>query len=279
VKRPENHIRVAVISGGSSGLGEKIAEAFLAAGYRVVITGRDALRLADGLNRIAAAVIGAEARISAIVCDATNQESVRDCFARIAAETGRIDVLVNCVGQSDRGQIESLASERLRELVDANVVSALLCSQAALPLLRQSRGVVVNIGSLSSKVGARYLGGYSAAKHALAGMTQQMRLEWLPMGVHVGSVNPGPIRRPDAGKRYAAAADDIPESAKLPAGGAKLRGLDPQRVAAAVLRCAERRQRDVILPGYLRIMVAIGHAFPAIGDWLLLRFTGGSNRD
>lgn len=279
VNRSEHHNRVAVISGGSTGLGEQIAAAFLADGYRVVITGRDAVRLTDAFNRIAVSVAGAEARISPMVCDATDQESVRDCFAKIATEMGRIDVLVNCVGRSDRGQIENLALDRLRELIDANVVSALLCSQAALPLLRQSRGAVVNIGSLSSKVGARYLGGYSAAKHALAGLTQQMRLEWLPMGIHVGLVNPGPIRRSDAGNRYSAAADDVPESAKLPAGGAKLRGLAPQRVAAAVLRCAKRRQKDVILPGYLRIMVAIGHAFPAFGDWLLLRFTGGGKRD
>jgi NAD(P)-dependent dehydrogenase (short-subunit alcohol dehydrogenase family) len=278
VNRSEYHNRVAVISGASSGLGESIAVAFLADGYRVVITGRDAARLTDAQNRIAMSVAGAETRISPIVCDATNQESVRDCFGKIAAEMGRLDVLVNCVGRSDRGQIENLALDRFRELIDANVVSTLLCSQAALPLLRQSRGVVVNIGSLSSKVGARYLGGYSAAKHALAGLTQQMRLEWLPMGVHVGLVNPGPIRRPDAGKRYSAAAGDLPESAKLPAGGAKLRGLDPQRVAAAVLRCAKRRQKDVIMPGYLRLMVAIGHAFPAVGDWLLLRFTGGDKR-
>lgn len=112
-------------------------------------------------------------------------------------------MLVNCVGISDRGLIEDLKSDRLQELLDQNVFTALLCCQAGLPLLKESRGVIVNIGSLASKVGARYIGGYAIAKHALAGLTQQMRLELKPVGVHVGLVSPGPIQREDAGRRIA----------------------------------------------------------------------------
>ena len=65
-------------------------------------------------------------------------------FAKLHADPGRIDVLINCVGQSDRGTIAALRPERLRELFDTNVTASLLCAQAALPLLKASRGTVTS---------------------------------------------------------------------------------------------------------------------------------------
>ncbi len=132
----------------------------------------------------------------------------------------------------------------------------------------------MNIGSLASKVGARYIGGYAIAKHALAGMTQQLRLELKPRGIHVGLVSPGPIRRDDAGQRYNKSMEEgLPTQASAPGGGTRLKGLAPERVADAVLRCIESRKPDIVLPGYLRLLIATGHAFPRLGDWLLLKFT------
>jgi NAD(P)-dependent dehydrogenase (short-subunit alcohol dehydrogenase family) len=264
---------LAVITGGSAGLGAAIVEAFLAEGFAVVIVGRDQLRLEQAFDKLALADKGSEGRACWLVADVCQRESVDRLFADVQLRFGRLDVLVNCVGTSDRGRVEDLSGHRVHELIETNVVSALLCSQAALPLLRQSGGVIVNIGSLAAKVGARYLGGYCLAKHALAGLTQQMRLEWRDYGVHVAMVNPGPIQRDDAGKRYASAPGDIPDSARLPAGGAKLKGIAPDVVAQAVVLVAKKRSVDKILPGYLRLLVAIGHAFPRLGDWILLKFT------
>jgi short-subunit dehydrogenase len=211
---------------------------------------------------------------STIVADLTRRE---DCFRaaeQITESFGRLNVLVNCIGTSDRGLVRELSAERLHELMDLNVATTLQCTQAMLPLLEASRGSVVNIGSLAGKVGARYLGGYNAAKHALSGLTQQMRLEFRESGVHVGLVSPGPIRREDAGHRYAdRTGESLPGRASAPGGGAKVKGLDPERVARAVLNCAEHRRCDVVLPGHLRILIAVGHAWPPLGDWLLLKFT------
>ncbi|MFG0262890.1 MAG: SDR family NAD(P)-dependent oxidoreductase, partial [Novipirellula sp. JB048] len=144
----------------------------------------------------------------------------------------------------------------------------------AIPELQQRHGVIINIGSLASKVGARYLGGYAIAKHALAGLTQQMRLELKPRGVHVGLVNPGPIRRDDAGSRYHQLMQgNVPAAAAQPGGGTKIKGLAPEIVARAVLSCVHRRRGDVVLPRYLRLLIAVGHLAPRLGDWLLLKFT------
>ena len=269
---PHDAQRVALITGGSAGLGLVIARTFLDRGYRVAIVGRSSDRL-----RAALAALGADDDHAAgLTANLLVPDDVQRVVDEVSTRFGRLDVLVNCVGESDRGLTQDLQRERLHELVDQNVTTALLCSQAALPLLEDSRGAIVNIGSLGAKVGARYIGGYATAKHALAGMSQQMRLELREKGVHVGLVNPGPIRRDDAGQRYKDQAEGLPEQASKPGAGTRVKGLPPERVAAAVLRCAEKRKPDIVLPGYLRILIAVGHAFPRLGDWLLLKFTSSS---
>ena len=259
---------VALITGGSAGLGLEIARTFLHDGYRVMIVGRNE----DRLNAAIASL--ANEHVKSVRANLSSAAHATQLIDQVVAEFGRLDVLVNCVGASDRGKIESLTPERLDELIMLNVRTALLCSQAALPQLESSQGAIVNIGSLAAKVGARYIGGYATAKHALAGMTQQMRLELRERGVHVGLVNPGPIRRDDAGQRYQQqVGDDLPEQAAKPGGGTRVKGLDPKRVARAVLVCAKKRKPDIVLPGHLRILIAVGHAFPRLGDWLLIKFT------
>ena len=273
LKKNGSQTPVAVVTGGSAGLGIEIVSALLVADFDVAIIGRGDDRLKLAQAQLEAFIGSSGRRVKLILADVSRKESVDRLFAELRADWGRLDVLVNCVGMSDRGRVEDLTGQRVTELIDANVLSALFCSQAALPMLRDSQGVVVNIGSLAAKVGARYLGGYSLAKHALAGLSQQMRLEWREYGVHVALINPGPIQRDDAGRRYAETGSNLPDSARLPAGGAKLKGLPPQKVAQAVIRVVRTRSPDVILPAYLRLLVAIGHALPRLGDWLLLKFT------
>ncbi len=261
---------VALITGGSAGLGVHVAARFLEDGYRVILVGRDEDRLRAAVDHLATSAD----KVMAEPCDLAKSAQVDALFEKLGDNPGRLDVLVNCVGSSDRGLIETLSPEKLNDLIQQNVVTALLCSQAALPMLEASGGVIVNVGSLASKVGARYIGGYAIAKHALAGMTQQMRLELKPRGVHVGLLNPGPIRRDDAGRRYDTSADpSLPAQAAKPGGGTNIKGLPPERVADEVMKMVRRRTPDVVLPRYLRVLIAIGHASPRLGDWLLLRLT------
>lgn len=269
---------LAIVSGGSSGLGLAVARTLLDNGYRVIIFGRDAQRLRQAESTLADAA-ARPGTLRTVTVDVTDAVAVGDCFEQLTAEQERLELLVNCVGRSDRGRTESLTPERLLDLVNDNVVSALLCSQAALPLLRRSRGVVVNVGSLASRIGARYLGGYPAAKHALAGLTQQMRLEWREYGVQVALLCPGPIRREDGGRRYQDRADQLPEAAKQPAGGANLAGLPPQRVAHEVLRIARRKRIETVLPRRVRLLITIATVLPRLGDWLVLKFTRGTPED
>ena len=266
---------VVLITGGSSGLGLAIAKAFVRNGFHVVIVARTAERLETAAEQVQAEA-SPRGSVSTKIADMSRGDDVAQLFDGVKAEFDGLDVLVNCVGTSDRGLIENLSADRLRELIDQNVTTALRCTQAALPMLEERSGVIVNIGSLAGKVGARYIGGYSAAKHALAGMTQQMRLELKSRGVHVALVNPGPIRRSDEGMRYESRMDGtLPEQASSPGAGTRVKGLEPEVVAKAVFRAVMRRKPDVILPSHLRLLIAVGHLFPRLGDWLLLKFTSG----
>ncbi|WP_442507876.1 SDR family NAD(P)-dependent oxidoreductase [Novipirellula sp. SH528] len=262
---------VVLVTGGSGGLGLVIARTFLGAGYRVVIAGRDTTRLETAKTSLAH-----NRHVATACCDVTEKQGAEHAVQTAVSQFSRLDVLVNCVGTSDRGLAENLTLERLDELIRQNVHTALLCSVAAIPQLEIREGVIINIGSLASKVGARYLGGYVTAKHALAGLTQQMRLELKPRGIHVGLVNPGPIRREDAGARYQSRVEEdknVPAAAAKPGGGTKIKGLAPESVATAVLNCVRYRRPDMVLPRYLRLLIAVGHISPRLGDWLLLKFT------
>ncbi len=275
------NVKVAIVLGASSGLGLAIARVLWESGYAVIASARNAQRLQEAVSQLSiipqgpAPQAGSIDRLQTWACDAVSPDSVQQLIEHVKVQFGKLDVLVNCVGQSDRGNVAELTPQRLHELLDLNVVSALLSSQAALPLLTESKGVIVNVGSLAARVGARRLGGYPAAKHALAGLTQQMRLEWLPLGVHVAMVNPGPIMRQDSGNRYAEAvkARGLPATAARPGGGTSVKGLSSDWLAKQILQVIQQRQPDRIFPGKLRLLIALGHLWPALGDWLLLRKT------
>lgn len=264
-------VPVAVVTGGSAGLGFEIALHFAKNGYHLVLVGRNEERLKTAHAKIK---LASHHPVQYYICDVTIQSEVQQLFKHIESDCNRLDVLLNCVGKSDRGLLQDLSAESLSSLIDANLLSALYCTQQSLQLLEQSHGVIVNIGSLASKVGARFIGGYSIAKHGLAGMTQQFRLELKERGIHVCLLSPGPIRRTDEGQRYEdRMSENLPEQARRPGGGTRVKGLSSSVVAAVALEMVRKRQPDRVLPGYLRLLIGVGHLWPRLGDWLLLKFT------
>lgn len=262
--------KVVLVTGGSAGLGLHLVAAFAAAGARVIAVARDERKMAEALASLAPEI---RSRVDGKAADVTNPASVDQLFATIAREHGRLDVLVNNVGVSARRALNDTSPEEFQRLWEINFLSIVRCVLAARELLEQSRGQVVNIGSLASKSAAPYLGAYPATKSALGAYSQQLRYEWAEAGIHVLLVCPGPIRRDDAGQRYAAEAANLPESVKRPGGGVRLRGLDPQWLAHRIVHACERRESELVVPFKARLLFAIQQLAPRFGDWLLRKFT------
>jgi short-subunit dehydrogenase len=261
--------KVALVTGGSKGLGLAIARALVAAGAHVVLTARNQ----EHLSAAAASLATSDRTCAWLPADLTQPEQVELLLAETLQKHQRLDLLVNCAGRSARGEVAATSAEQFRELLEVNFLSAVRVTKAALPHLLQVRGHVVHIGSLASKVSSRYLGAYPASKFPLAAYAQQLRLEFAAAGLHVLLVCPGPIRRHDAGNRYDKQARHLPPQASRPGGGVKLPGIDPDWLAGRILNACQRRQLELVVPARARLLFAIAQLWPGLGDWIVTRMT------
>ncbi|MFW6125338.1 MAG: SDR family NAD(P)-dependent oxidoreductase [Pirellulales bacterium] len=259
--------RVALVTGGSSGLGRVIAETLARAGARVVLVGLEPEAVATTADEMTAA--GAD--VLGLSADVTRQDDVDRIVAEAVARFGRLDALINNAGRSMRGKLIDTTPEQFRSMLELNVIGVVRCTRAAVPHLLQRRGHVVNIGSLASKAAARYVGAYPASKHAVAAYSQQLRLELGPAGLHTLLVCPGPLARQGDRLYRLEGEEGVPEEARGPGAGVKVRRIDPRRLAERILRACERRRPELVVPARARLLFALGQLWPGLGDWLVLR--------
>lgn len=269
--RPSWDGKVALITGGSAGLGLALARVLASAGSHLVLAARGTQRLEQAANSLR----GQGAQVLTVPCDIRRDDDVQRLIEAAVDRFGRLDVLVNNAGHSARGQALKTTPEDFLRLLETNFLAAVRCTQAAAPHLIASRGHVVNIGSLAAKVASPHLGAYPASKFPLAAFSQQLRFELGPLGVHVLLVCPGPIAREDAGNRYDSSAGDLPESARRPGGGVKLKGIPPERLAQRILEACQRRRPELVMPGRARLLFALAQLWPSLGDWIIARMTRG----
>ncbi len=261
--------KVVLVTGGSSGLGRIIANAYAAAGAKLIVVGLEAeavRQTADELAEAGTDVLGIAANI-------TQQDEVDAMIEQAVGRFGRLDVLVNNAGRSMRGTILHTTPEQFRDLMELNLIALVRCTLAAMPHLLKQRGHVVNIGSLAAKSASRWVGAYPATKHAVAAYSQQLRLELGPEGLHVLLVCPGPIARSGDRLYPLEGIEDVPERARRPGAGVKVRAIPPEKLAQAILKACERRQPELVIPGKARLLFAISQLWPNLGDWLVLRNT------
>jgi short-subunit dehydrogenase len=262
------HDKVVVVTGGSAGLGLVLSQSFAAAGCQVIMAARGKEQGQQAVETISPG----KARF--VATDVTDSTSVNQLVEEVIQQEGRIDVWVNNAGRSSRGLAQETSIEEFEQLLQLNFIALARCSQAAIPHLIKSRGHLVNIGSLSSKTASPYMGGYATSKYPVAAYSQQLRLEHSPRSLHVLLVAPGPIRRQDSNPRYQDQVQNLPDSAGKPGGGVKLKGICPQRLSTKILKACQRRQPELVVPGYSRFLFALAQLCPRWGDWIVRKMTG-----
>lgn len=168
---------VILVTGASQGIGFAIAEGFAKAGYRVI-----------GVSR---SLPKASYSFKAQTMDVTKVEEIQTLFARIQQRYQRLDVLINNAGFGIAGPLEETPMEEAKRVFDVNVFGMLQVSQHAIPLLKKTKGMIINIGSVASDFSLPFQTIYSMSKASVASFTEGLRNELRPFGIRVVNVKPG----------------------------------------------------------------------------------------
>ncbi|HKD78428.1 MAG TPA: SDR family oxidoreductase [Candidatus Angelobacter sp.] len=177
--------KIAIVTGGGSGIGKAIAAAFVREGARVVINGRD-------LNKLRAAADEMGRNCWTYTADVSNGDTVRKLTAATIEKFKRIDILVNNAGVLLPGTAEQLSEEDFDQTFAVNVRGLWLLSRAVVPQMRAGGGgSIINIGSVLSSVGARNRVAYAASKGAVLAMTRAMALDHAAENIRVNCICPG----------------------------------------------------------------------------------------
>jgi NAD(P)-dependent dehydrogenase (short-subunit alcohol dehydrogenase family) len=187
----DNLDRVAIVTGGGSGVGRASTLALLEAGWSVVIAGRRAERLDETV-----ALAGAAGdRVLAVVADVSDPESVAELFRKTVERFGRLDFLFNNAGRGAPGVLlEDLTVEQWKSVVDVNLTGPFLCTQEAFRIMKAQEpmgGRIVNNGSISADRPRPNSSPYTATKHALTGLTKATALDGRKYDIACGQIDIG----------------------------------------------------------------------------------------
>lgn len=213
--------KVALVTGGNSGIGLAVARRFAEEGARVFITGRREAQLAE-----AVALIGGQAE--AIQGDITRTDDLARLFDTLGTRAGRLDILVNSSGVSEPASLEETTEEHIDRTFNLNVRAMVLTVQHAVRLMGEG-GSIVLVGSVAGAIANPGYGSYSASKAAVRSYARTWNSELAPRGIRVNTLSPGPTNTP----MFDRASDEVRQTltARIPA---KRLG-HPEEVAAAAL--------------------------------------------
>jgi short-subunit dehydrogenase len=257
VKRGPNE--VIIVTGASSGIGAAAATALGRIGVWILLVGRRAAEL----ETVRASVIAAGGEAACCVADLRSAHDRESVIAAALAKTGRIDVLINCAGIGQRGALEIVPMDDIRECFEVNFFAVLEMIQRVVPVMRAQRsGRIINISSMSGRIARPFSAAYDATKHALEAVSDGLREELAPFGVRVIVVQPGYTRT-----GFTAAADERDPDA----------GIYEPFVQA--LRRRDWRRRFAVMPErvaatIVKAMRSISprprYAVPRFVSWMLL---------
>ena len=179
-----------LITGATDGLGRAMAVFLAANGYRIFAAGRNAEKRAS-LDRLA---LERKLQLETLDMDVSDDVSVSHAVGRVLDRAGHIDVLINNAGIAYVAVLEEIRLDDLRRQYETNVFGVVRMIQAALPGMRERRrGRIINMSSIAGKIASPLMGPYASSKFALEGLSDSLRLELSPFGIHVVLIEPGII--------------------------------------------------------------------------------------
>jgi NAD(P)-dependent dehydrogenase (short-subunit alcohol dehydrogenase family) len=249
--------RVAVVTGGSRGLGFLVAEELARAGCRVVICARDPRELALARDQLSP-----HTDVLAVTCDVSNPSDVERLLARAVTRFGRIDLLINNASIIQVGPLEATTLQEFQRALDINFWGTVHTTLAALPhMRRQGDGRIVNIASIGGKVAVPHLLPYDCAKFAVVGFSEGLRAEAARHGISVTTVVPGLMRtgsekfadfKTEGDARWFSAAARMP-----------LLTVSARSAARRIVAAARRRRGEVVIGLPAKLLRLVHDLFPA----------------
>jgi NAD(P)-dependent dehydrogenase (short-subunit alcohol dehydrogenase family) len=183
---------VALVTGGSRGLGLEIAQAFGGAGATIVITARRQQWLSEAEQLLKDQGIA----VYALICDVADISSVEQAVQQALSACGKIDILVNNAGLTWGAPAENMPLDRWHQVIEANITGTFLMSQAVgRHMLERKKGAIVNVASIAGLGGGQLnTVGYNASKAAVINLTRALAIEWAARGIRVNAVAPAMFR-------------------------------------------------------------------------------------
>lgn len=191
--------KIAIVTGGTKGIGRAIAESLVAAGARVAITARHEDEIAKAVAELNTkrnnAVVG-------YACDVREFEQVKSVFAKVVNDLGGVDILVNNAGIGLFGSVETMAVSDFRAVLETNVFGVFYCCREAIPLMKQrGGGYIFNISSLAGANAHPEMAAYNASKFGLNGFSEALMQEVRHDGIKVSYIMPGSVNTEFGGDR------------------------------------------------------------------------------
>jgi NAD(P)-dependent dehydrogenase (short-subunit alcohol dehydrogenase family) len=179
--------KIALVTGGGTGIGKAIAKAILAEGAKVIIIGRTKSKLKEAQTEMG---IG----IDIMVCDITDEIQVDKVYENIKDKYGKLDILINNAGTSFKEKAYELKYESWKKVIDVNLNGAFLCARGAMRLMvSQKSGRIINIGSISGQMSRALNAPYTASKFGIEGLTRAFALDGRDHGIAVSVIHPGNV--------------------------------------------------------------------------------------
>lgn len=248
--------RTVVITGGSQGVGRATALLFARKGWNVVVAARDPAKLQYVADDCAAAA-GRQGASLAVPCDVTDERQVKNLVTTAMARYQDVDCVISNAGVMARGPFLQVPAAEANRLMQTNYLGAYIVAQAFIPFLikeaQRKQGVdrpsLIMVNSFGGKVPMKSMSAFTASKYALMGLTEAIRAELEPLGIHVGQVHPGVVKSNHLERTTFYGGTD--EADERRAFRQAVRALPisqtPQEVADAIYNAAATKQNDVVV--------------------------------